>query len=187
MGDYSRDGMHASPCKRNAFNYELLLSLVLDGSHMEMMCHSGAKYRAHACCSSVNLTCSAIIICYSGKVPRPFSYKGLPGGAGPSAVLISGGTGALGCLVATWLALYFSDRRELLLLGRSGRALPAASQVTMPLLSCRGGPLQTMLCFASCDVATQDNAHAAGQRYGCCSALPFGCFIHAGVKAHRRG
>ena len=65
--------------------------------------------------------------------------------------LITGGTGVLGSLVASWLALHSASR--LCLLGRTGKA----SSNTLSLLSLQKNSIITIM---QCDVAATEDAHS---------------------------
>ncbi|MDG5809432.1 SDR family NAD(P)-dependent oxidoreductase [Streptomyces ossamyceticus] len=69
--------------------------------------------------------------------------------AGPGTVLVTGGTGALGAVVARWLAEAGVTR--LLLTGRRGPDTPGAAELVAEL-----NALGTQVTVAACDVADRD-------------------------------
>jgi NADPH:quinone reductase-like Zn-dependent oxidoreductase len=112
-----------------------------------------------------------------GAAAAPAAPDGLAGGA----VAMTGGTGALGCLAAGWLAQQGAAR--ILLTGRSGRAPPHAGGGALPLADPNHPLFAACVTFVACDGAAAADADAlfafacgGGARGG----PPLRALLHAG-------
>ncbi|WP_406211370.1 SDR family NAD(P)-dependent oxidoreductase [Kitasatospora sp. NBC_01560] len=108
--------------------------------------------------------------------PAPAATPDLAGTDGAGTVLVTGGTGALGALVARHLVTAYGVR-HLLLLGRRGPDAPGAAELTAELTA-----LGARVTVTACDTA--DRESLAGALAGIPAAHPLTAVVHtAGVVA----
>ncbi|KAK9829172.1 hypothetical protein WJX72_004291 [[Myrmecia] bisecta] len=114
----------------------------------------------------------------SGPAVHAPATSGLPN-AISGHVIISGGLGALGSLVACWLLHQSTTITKITLLGRSGRPTFAVAQMLQKALA-HGQSRGCVLELAACDVAFGENAAALMACTKAGQGAPPATIIHAG-------
>jgi NADPH:quinone reductase-like Zn-dependent oxidoreductase/acyl carrier protein len=103
----------------------------------------------------------------ASKSPLPAAFKG--------RIVVSGGTGTLGMLVANWLAV--QQAQHLHLVSKTGRLSAAAAQ---QLLSPASAAYNSMITITVADTATSENLQHVVAGHGALEHSAISAFMHAG-------